>query len=159
KLDFEGLGEALLRRYDHTLELFFFRCGYGGVARIGSTRLTVCLVVQREVARSWDLRAASMLEGLAAEVPPLRQPSAPPPTPGGPLALPALPFGPLGGPTAPGAPPLFPLGDQFAVLPSLTGTGIGFALTTGRMAAEAWATLGPRAALAYNQAARRAARR
>jgi flavin-dependent dehydrogenase len=161
KLDVTALPAALARDYTDTLELFFFDRGYGGVARVGPDRLTLCLVVQRARARDWPRTAQGLLERLADEAPRLRALLQATPASDRPLAIAPLPYGHLepamdDGDHGDHAPPLFALGDQFAVLPSLSGTGIGLALSTGPLAAKAWTAGGAQGLRAYVGAARTA---
>ncbi|HVY14220.1 MAG TPA: hypothetical protein VHB27_03255, partial [Rhodopila sp.] len=78
-----------------------------------------------------------------------------------PLAVAGVPYGFLHRPDAhqagahsPGADRLFRLGDQAAVIPSLTGHGLAIALHSGRAAAEAW--LAGRDARTFHAALRQA---
>jgi flavin-dependent dehydrogenase len=159
KLDLVELPRALARSYAEIVELFFFRGGYGGVSCVAGDRLTVCLVAERARARQWPHTAAALLAQLCDEVPGLRPLLQATPASERPLAIAPLPYGHLEPPPDQAAAPLFALGDQFAVLPSLSGTGLALALTSGALAARAWTAGGTGAVGAYVAAARSAAAR
>ena len=132
------------------IELTLFPHGYAGLQPVepgsdGSPRANLCLVVERDHLRSlgagggaesagggtWRallghlLRVAPHLRRrLAASEPLLEQP----------LALSNIPYGLLR--RSPPAPGLWPLGDQAAVIPSLTGDGMSIALHTAHLAAS-----------------------
>lgn len=136
KMDFSRLSPRVRATLDHTMGLFFFEGGYGGIARTGNDAATVSLLVRAHVGRRFGLRDLSLLEALAPELPLLslllddataewaR-----------PATVANLPYGHCA-PARPLAPGLLAVGDQFAVLPSFTGTGISFALASGALAAR-----------------------
>lgn len=136
KMNFKGLSHGLRAALNSTLDLFFFAGGYGGIARVADDELTISLLVQGHVLRSHGSRDTALLAALASRAPVVAQvlqecvPAWPRP-----LTVANLPYGHIDSPTCATA-GLFAVGDQFAVLPSFTGTGLAFALTSGRLAAE-----------------------
>ncbi len=126
------------------IELTLFPHGYAGLQPVepdsnGRSRANLCLVVERDHLRSlggsgsgtWSallahlLRVAPHLRQRLADAEPLLDQ---------PLALSAIPYGLLR--STPPAPGLWPLGDQAAVIPSLTGDGMSIALHTSHLAAS-----------------------
>ena len=134
------------------IELILFPHGYAGLQPVepdvdGSPRANLCLVVERNHLRSlgtgsrggagkgdgagsWRallghlLRVSSHLRRRLTDSEPLLEQ---------PLALSSIPYGLLR--RSPPAPGLWPLGDQAAVIPSLTGDGMSIALHTAHLAA------------------------
>ena len=124
------------------VELILFPGGYAGLQCVESGRTVACIAVQRsrfrEAGASWPgllalVNAASpRLKELLTDATPLLS---------RPLAVAGIPYGLLYTPdrTSPDeSDGLFRLGDQAAVIPSLTGDGIAIALHTGVQAAEVW---------------------
>lgn len=118
-------------------ELTLFRGGYAGLQHVENGASVLCIAIQRSAflacGGNWGAlvatigqgskRFAGMLAGARALLP-------------RPLAVAGVPYG----HRARQAPPdgLFRLGDQAAVIPSLTGDGMAIALHSGRRAAETW---------------------
>ncbi|PZW47045.1 flavin-dependent dehydrogenase [Humitalea rosea] len=109
-----------------------FRGGYAGVQPNGAG-LTLCAAFAPEVALPVDAAAfVALVAGASAQGAALLR-DARPLWPRA-LAIAGLPYGHLAEATPPG---LFRLGDQAAVIPSFSGEGMGLALASGLMAAEA----------------------
>ncbi len=116
-------------------ELTLFPGGYAGMQFVENSRTVVCIAVRRTAFQSgggWagliamiqqrSPRFAMMLAGSRPLLP-------------RPLAVAGIPYGYQAGRAAAG---LFRLGDQAAVIPSLTGDGMAIALHSGQQAARAW---------------------
>jgi flavin-dependent dehydrogenase len=133
KMNFHHLGRSLREELADTLALFFFAGGYGGVSRTGQDALTVSLLIQSTEFRHHRHFRLGFLHALAEECPLLRNVlSQSEPRWSQPKTISNLPYGHCDDVAQGG---LFPVGDQFAVLPSFTGTGIAFAMLSGRLAA------------------------
>ena len=119
------------------IELTLFPGGYAGMQHVENGQTVLCIAVQRQVFQRYgggwsgliaqieqrSRRFAAMLAGARALLP-------------RPLSVAGVPYGyQTGSPAADG---LFRLGDQAAVIPSLTGDGMAIALHSGRTAAETW---------------------
>jgi flavin-dependent dehydrogenase len=137
------------RTLQRTIELTLFPGGYAGMQPVECDQTVLCIAVQRRAFQAYggtwfgllaaigqrSRRFASMLTGATPLLP-------------RPLAVAAIPYG-YHAATAP-AETLFRLGDQAAVIASLTGDGMAIALHSGRTAAEAW--LAGSDAIAYHHA-------
>nr|WP_294547171.1 FAD-dependent monooxygenase [uncultured Rhodopila sp.] len=133
------------RELDGTTELTLFPGGYAGLQPVEDGRAVLCIAVRRlefhacgggwagllAAIEATSRRFAAMLAGAAPLLP-------------RPLAVAGIPYG-YQAPAAP-ANGLFRLGDQAAVIPSLTGDGMAIATHSGRAAAEAWLSGGDSAA-------------
>jgi flavin-dependent dehydrogenase len=123
----------------HHVELLLFPGGYAGLQLVEADRAVLCVLLPaarlRAVGGNWD----SLLDALTDESPHLGQRLA-----GAralfdrPLAIAGLPYGYLHCPMQCKTPGLFRLGDQAAVIASLTGDGIALALASGSLAASVW---------------------
>jgi flavin-dependent dehydrogenase len=136
------------RTLERTIELTLFPGGYAGMQPVEHGQAVLCIAIQRRVFQAcggnWpgliaaigqrSPRFATMLAGAIASLP-------------RPLAVAGIPYG-YQAAVAP-TPTLFRLGDQAAVIPSLTGDGMAIALHSGKSAAEAW--LAGSDAAAYHQ--------
>lgn len=121
------------------IELTLFPGGYAGMQHVENGQTVLCIAVQRQAFRhyggTWpgllaqieqrSRRFAAILAGARALLP-------------RPLAIAGVPYGYQTGPLA--ANGLFRLGDQAAVIPSLTGDGMAIALHSGTTAAQTWLT-------------------
>jgi flavin-dependent dehydrogenase len=119
------------------IELTLFPGGYAGMQFVENGQAVLCIAVKRlafqKYGGSWhglvtairlsSRRFAAMLAGITN----LRS---------RPLAVAGIPYGYLANPALSNG--LFRLGDQAAVIPSLTGDGMAIALHSGRVAAETW---------------------
>jgi flavin-dependent dehydrogenase len=146
------LGPEAARRLDDATELTLFPGGYVGLQAVENGRTVLCIAVQRAAFQacggSWvrllaaigdtSRRFSAMLQ---AGIPLLPRP----------LAIAGIPYGYQA--RAPSANGLFRLGDQAAVIPSLTGDGMAIALHSGQAAADAW--LAGDDSAAYHRALRR----
>ncbi len=124
-------------RLDDAIELTLFPGGYAGLQRIENGRIALCVAVQQRAFQghggSWEtLLAAIGRDGgrFSAIMAGLR------PLLARPLAVAGVPYGYLAKPVSPAG--LFRLGDQAAVIPSLTGDGMAIALHSGMLAADTW---------------------
>ena len=120
-----------------TIELTLFPGGYAGLQTVEHGRAVLCIAVQQRAFQtygaSWhglvagisqtSRRFATMLSGAQNLLP-------------RPLAVAAIPYGYQAPVAAPDG--LYRLGDQAAVIPSLTGDGMAIALHSGRTAAQTW---------------------
>jgi flavin-dependent dehydrogenase len=137
------------KRLDGAIELTLFPGGYAGMQHVENGRTVLCIAVQRRTFQSLGSGWAGLIAAieqssrhfaatLAGACPLLPRP----------LAVAGIPYG----YRARSLPPdgLFRLGDQAAVIPSLTGDGMAIALHSGTTAAEAW--LAGTSAAAYQRA-------
>jgi flavin-dependent dehydrogenase len=117
------------------MDLFLFRGGYGGLALVENEIANLCLVVRKPVLRKlggWPALLTAILaenrrlRHLLGNAQPLWD---------RPLAVSSIPYGRLGSQFS--SPSLWPLGDQFAVIPSFTGDGMSIALHSAALAAAA----------------------
>ncbi len=133
------------------VELALFPGGYAGLQPVEAGRAVLCALVGRARLRRTGGRWEALLDSLLTDSPHLaRRLSSAVPLRERPLAVAAIPYGHLL-PELPGMPAgLFRLGDQAAVIPSLTGDGVAIALTSGRLAAAAWLAEGDNGAEAYH---------
>jgi flavin-dependent dehydrogenase len=123
------------------IELILFPGGYAGVQCVEDGQAVVCVAIQRRSFRRAGGDWPGLLALINAVTPHLSNvlTGATPLLPR-PLAVAGIPYGLL---HAPGADPelsdgLFRLGDQAAVIPSLTGDGVAIALHSGARAAQVW---------------------
>jgi len=139
------------------VELLWFDGGYAGLQPIEDGHANLCLVITAaafaRLGRSWP----QLLEHLASAAPRFgaRLRGARPAWPR-PPTIAGLPYGHVHRDDAGGA-GLYRAGDQFAVIPSFAGEGVGLALRTARLAALR--ILAGESASAYHRAAGREIRR
>jgi len=137
---------TLSRRLGQAIELHLFDRGYAGLVRQEDGTANLCMAVQRSRLREAGDPEALLL-ALAAESPALGERLAW--RAGGAIdAVANVPYGWRARATAPG---LFRLGDQAGVIPSLAGEGMGIALASGVLAAQAFLRSGPAAASIYQR--------
>jgi flavin-dependent dehydrogenase len=136
------------------VEVILFAGGYAGLQRIEGDTANLCLLVRKSnfmrLNKSWQ----TLLSHLMDTAPHLRMRLAgAAPCWDEPLAISALPFGYLcnGRSTEPG---LYRLGDQFAVIPAFSGSGLSIALRTARLAALLFLQAGANGAAMYHWQAR-----
>ena len=119
------------------IELTLFPGGYAGLQEVENGRAVLCIAVRRDAFQDYGGRWDSLLAAigvtsrrfaamLAGATPLLTRP----------LAVAGIPYGYQARPAPPNG--LFRLGDQAAVIPSLTGDGMAIALHSGQAAAESW---------------------
>lgn len=146
---------ALHRLIGDAIELHLFRGGYAGLLLQEDGGANLCLAVRKsrlaEAGDPWTL-----LESLGCECPALGDRLA---FADRAVAIDAVGSVPYGWRATRGIQGLYRLGDQAAVIPSLAGEGMGIALASGAMAADAWLAGGPAGAVRFQAAlARRTAR-
>ena len=136
KMYFTLAPDAAERLHD-AIELTLFPGGYAGMQHVENGRTVLCIAIQRPAFQryggAWPAllaqieqrsrRFAAILAGARALLP-------------RPLAVAGVPYGYQT--RSPATDGLFRLGDQAAVIPSLTGDGMAIALHSGRTAAQAW---------------------
>lgn len=118
------------------VELVLFRGGYAGLQRIEGGRAVLCLLLaDGHRAADWQgllvelsLQAPHLAMRLEGATPLLDRP----------LAIARIPYGFLHRSRAADHDGLFRVGDQAAVIPSLTGDGVSIAMRSAVRAAEAW---------------------
>jgi flavin-dependent dehydrogenase len=122
------------------IALILFPGGYAGLQCVEAGKAVLCIALGRARFRAIGGTWSDLLQWLTDASPQLdraldgAQPLLPRP-----LAVAGIPYGFLHR-ESPGADEtgLFRLGDQVAVIPSLTGDGVAIALHSGTLAAEAW---------------------
>ncbi|WP_158930244.1 NAD(P)/FAD-dependent oxidoreductase [Acidisphaera sp. S103] len=134
---------------DGAIELTLFPGGYAGLQLVENGRAVLCIAILRQAFQryggGWPGLIASIEQRsrrFAAMVAGAR------PLLARPLAVAGIPYGYQAGPEDSGG--LFRLGDQAAVIPSLTGDGMAIALHSGQSAAETWMAGGD--SVAYQRA-------
>jgi menaquinone-9 beta-reductase len=124
-------------KLEATTELTLFPGGYAGMQFVENGRVVLCIAIKRQAFRASGGTWASLLATisrhsrafaamLAGSCPLLPRP----------LAVAGIPYGYQARGDSPAG--LFRLGDQAAVIASLTGDGMAIALDSGRQAAESW---------------------
>jgi menaquinone-9 beta-reductase len=117
------------------IELVLFPGGYAGLQEVEGGRVVLCALLPSDRLRSIDALAdecphlAARLSGARAL---LHRP----------LAIADLPYGYVHRGIRGESPSLFRVGDQAAVIPSLTGDGVALALASGALAAQTWLQYG-----------------
>ena len=125
---------------DH-IELVLFPGGYAGLQLVESDRAVLCALVPGTRLRAIGGRRDRLLDALLDDCPHLRiRLSGARVLLERPLAVAYLPYGYLHAPEQCGPAGMFRLGDQAAVIASLTGEGVGLALASGTLAARSWLT-------------------
>jgi flavin-dependent dehydrogenase len=131
------------------IELTLFPGGYAGMQHVENGRTVLCIAIRRDAFQRYgggwpgliaaiELRSRRFASMLAGARPLLSRP----------LAVAGIPYGYQVRTDCDDG--LFRLGDQAAVIPSLTGDGMAIALHSGRTAAETW--LAGAGAAAYHRA-------
>jgi flavin-dependent dehydrogenase len=113
-------------------ELTLFPGGYAGLQPVEAGRAALCIAVGRTAVRPWD-RLLAAIEGACPRFAMLLGGARP--LLNRPVAVAGVPYGFL---HCDGGDGLFRIGDQAAVIPSLTGDGMAIALHSGQGAAGAW---------------------
>lgn len=128
-----GASPALTRMIEGAIELHLFDRGYAGLVLQEDGTANLCLAVRKSrLAQEGSPRA--LIDAIGREVPALGERLAWLADDAGIDAIAAIPYGWRATRTEPG---VFRLGDQAGVIPSLAGEGMGIALASGVMAAEA----------------------
>jgi flavin-dependent dehydrogenase len=134
KMNFHKLGQGIVDALHHTLGLFFFDGGYGGISRVADDEVTVSLLLQPAFLQQHRQGGLGVLDALKGDAPLLDQLLGEgEPVWERPKTVANLPYGHC---DAGAEASLFVVGDQFAVLPSFTGTGMSFAMASGSLAAR-----------------------
>jgi flavin-dependent dehydrogenase len=126
--------QGLVKLVGATVELHLFDQGYCGIELQEGGRGNLCLAVRKARLADSGGDPDKLLEEWAAESPAFADRLAY--RDSGADAIGAVPYGWIARHTMPG---VFRLGDQAAVIPSLSGEGIGIALASGIAAGRAWA--------------------
>jgi flavin-dependent dehydrogenase len=147
-----ALRPAAARILAGTIELTLVPGGYAGIQPVEAGQAVLCVAIQRRAFQSAGGNWAGLLALITAAAPHFTDILAGATTllPR-PLAVAGIPYGLLHAPAGANlalSNDLFRLGDQAAVIPSLTGDGIAIALHSGARAAEVWLDGGD--ALAYH---------
>jgi flavin-dependent dehydrogenase len=132
------LGPEAARRLDGATELTLFPGGYAGLQEVENGRAVLCIAVRRAAFQAYGgnwTRLLAAIGGSSRRFPAMLD-GAIPLLPR-PLAVASIPYGYRVRCSPDG---LFRLGDQAAVIPSLTGDGMAIALHSGEAAAHAWLT-------------------
>ena len=123
------------RLYNH-VELILFPGGYAGLQCVENDKANLCVLVRRSALRRLGSSWSNLLEHMLGASPHLATRLAGASTSlAKPLAIAAIPYGHI--PSARGD-GLWRLGDQAAVIPSFTGSGMSLALHSARVAASAY---------------------
>ena len=119
------------------IELFLFPGLYAGLQCIEEGKAVLCLALKHGMLQAYGGTWDTLIAAMTDETPLLRQRlrGATPMLPR-PLAIAGIPYGHLR--RSASDPGLYRLGDQTAVIPSLTGDGIAIALHSGALAAMCW---------------------
>lgn len=133
---------GLVELVGHAIELHLFDKGYCGVELQENGRGNLCLAVRKARLAESGGDPDRLLAEWAAESPAFADRLAY--RESGVDAIGAVPYGWIARQTMPG---IFRLGDQAAVIPSLSGEGVGIALASGLMAGAGW--LGGETPIAY----------
>lgn len=129
---------APAKRLEGTIELTLFPGGYAGMQHVENGHMVLCIAAQRHAFHRYgggwstliaaiEQRSRHFAAMLAGARPLLARP----------LAVAGIPYG-YQARRAASPDGLFRLGDQAAVIPSLTGDGMAIALHSGTSAAEIW---------------------
>jgi len=121
------------------ITLILFPGGYAGLQCVEAGRAALCVALSRARFRALGGSWSAMVAALASATPHMQQilAGATPLLPR-PLAVAGVPYGFLYRRLSTKDADLFRLGDQVAVIPSLTGDGIAIALHSGVLAAQCW---------------------
>jgi len=139
------LAPAQAAALGNAVELILFAGGYAGLQLVEDGIANLCLLTRNPAdgLTGAVVRAPHLQARLAGAEPLLARP----------MAIANLPYGMVAAPE-PEHTGRFRLGDQFAMIPSFTGDGMGLALSTARWAAEAWLERGSNGADDYARVAR-----
>jgi flavin-dependent dehydrogenase len=130
------------------IELHLFGGGYAGAVLHEDGSANLCLAVRKSLLARGGGDPTEMLAQLGDEHPPFAARLGDDWRSASIESIGAVPYGWLARTTAPG---LFRLGDQAAVIPSLSGEGISIALASGALAARIWIEHGPAGAALFQQ--------
>lgn len=133
------LNEKSRRALGQDVALFFFRGGYAGLSAVELDQINLCFIVDRIFYKEAGNSFEAVLQTMMQQNPQFKRILE------GfiflwqrPLALASLPYGYILSPDDVSSlfAGLYPLGDQFSVIPSLTGSGMAIALYTAHIATE-----------------------
>ena len=133
------LAPAQIAELRNHVELVLFNGGYAGLQLVESERAVLCILLPASRLRAADGRWDRLMQSLISECPHLGARLA-----GAdaalerPLTVAGLPYGFIHAASPEDPPGLFRVGDQAAVIPSLTGDGVALALSSGTLAARTW---------------------
>ncbi|MBF0492684.1 MAG: FAD-dependent monooxygenase [Deltaproteobacteria bacterium] len=130
------LTEEAQKKLKQDIALFFFKGGYGGLCKIENQIANFCFIIDKKRFRNLENSYETTLSSLQKENPSLGEflKNASPLWPKV-LAMSGIPYGYLfRAKVSTQETGIYPLGDQFAVIPSLTGSGMAIALYTARKA-------------------------
>ena len=131
------LAPGAARSLQGATELTVFPGGYAGMQFVEQDRAVVCVAVRRQALRTCGGNWSGLLAAIGRASPRFAaQLAGATPLLARPLAVAGIPYGYQAQPRD--VPGLFRLGDQAAVIASLTGDGMAIALHSGRAAALAW---------------------
>ena len=121
------------------VELVLFNGGYAGLQLVESERAVLCILLPASRLRDAGGRWDRMMQSLISESPHLAaRLSGAYEVLERPLTIAGLPYGYIHAANPDESPGLFRVGDQAAVIPSLTGDGVALALSSGTSAARTW---------------------
>ena len=133
------------------VELFVFEEGYGGLSLVEGDLANFCFVLRKDIARDLNKwgeildvfeRQSERLKELLEDSEALWE---------RPVTTPLIPYGHI----LPEARSFYVLGDQFAVIPSLTGDGMAMALKSAGQAAEIFSHSGNQGVLKHHRKMKR----
>ena len=136
------------------IELHLFKGGYAGIVLQEGGHANICLALRKSALTRAGNRPAALLAKIAEESQPFAERLGDDWRDAAIDTIGAVPYGWIAQDTTAG---LFRIGDQAAVIPSLAGEGIGIALASGTIAANAWLSHGAQGASDYQQSFARAA--
>lgn len=121
------------------IELILFEGGYAGLQQVEADQVVLCMSLPAARLRAVGGKWPNLIDDLMNECPHLRERlTAARTLRDRPSAIAGLPYGYLHVPQGGDLPGLFRLGDQAAVIGSLTGDGVALALASGGLAARTW---------------------
>jgi flavin-dependent dehydrogenase len=121
------------------VELVLFDGGYAGLQLVESERAVLCILLPASRLRDVEGRWDSLMQSLIGECPHLAaRLTGARATLERPLTIAGLPYGFIHAANPNDPPGLFRVGDQAAVIPSLTGDGVALALSSATLAARTW---------------------
>lgn len=131
------LSQAAKRDLDHDIAMCFFKGGYAGLCAIEEGLSSLCFIIEKEIYKKVGGDFEASLNYLQEQNPRLKQLiEAADFAWAKPLAIAQLPYGYLHRSNPQNQDEkIYYLGDQFAVIPSITGSGMSIALYTGKQAA------------------------
>ncbi len=147
------LTDESLKKMKEEVALFFFRGGYGGFSEIENHVFNFCFIINKNRFRDLGNSYLSVLSSFKKENPDLGEIlTQATPLWHKPMAISGVPYGYLFQQKASHKENgIYLLGDQFAVIPSLTGSGMAIALFTARLAFTYYHHRGSRGVVSYTE--------